>query len=1258
MTTLHHRHLFRVVEKEERRDSLGRRYCTDDNTGKRIPCNKLPAGGQKPQGTSGGAAKPAPKKPKVGRSSGGERAKVAEQALAQAVADIQSGRGLAEATFDAVGDLRELSKARLPALKKTLKALGGKPTGNKALIAAQVADAFAMKVYAQRQAENSKLKPPPPEELAERERKSQELFDFEDPPQPSDGFLDNVDMSEQEFDRRMDEAGLNLNRSQRPEQRRGAFWKAVGKAVFGLVRGAAVAGVAAGTTKILGNMDGVSAIEAMLSGGAMAGGAAMLLFPEVVGKVTRKITEAVAMPEGEGKKALGDDSLQVYEIVLQDRLAQIDRNSLQGRIISSLLKDPTSLKAFAAKLGGGKKTEAKKVQKSADNPYNSLCPVCGEPAKGSCRCMLGNKFCKNGHDWHHCPVHKGVILPGTGHGDPRGFGCHCGRQKSVEKGKKRKDLDFLGVPLVIEYEPGDVREGKGWKRKMNCYYGRIKHTRGKDGDGVDFFLSPDYQSGFGGLVFVVNQIDQDGNFDEHKVLLGFPDYQTAVDCYLANYPKGWKMFETVKVLSIPELKAWLERGDKSVPKRMGGRIKSHLPFIKGSGPCKPGQNPARDGCTAADGHSGPGPSANQSKPGSADGSLLSLSGDSVVVADSVSQALDEASGLIDKFWDTYANTRAPKHEREDAAAEKLGYKSAAALFAEARSALDADPEVAAAVAKLGDVLREDFFGEDYGASAYRDLAEGSSKGAAGIIRALAEKKLPEPTTLIRVDTSVPDDLSVGADFNFDIPKAFTTHSSAGVYEGIKVVIEGAVNGTKVSAISQYGKEGEVFSYHPDGYVVTDKYEDDETGRLTYVMRPKDGEKTAPRKGLQNPPRSVITSPGSPIGGKSPSPPRIDSGASGRVSAAPRNTTPAGFRKKGRSRISTPLTRIIGKRNAATILKGDLEGQPCTAGHTQERDGCIPAGGAGGGKTEAASRVTDRTEAQPKPKAPKSPKPAPVLTNGDLQDLPSGRGPDRFEGHPTAKAPAAKETVDKMLGSPTVQKWLDKSKTREVLNQGNYDQFLGDLMTDLGYDGPPEVVTAEDLDRLVADGHTLCYRGYENHTHADQFRSGDLFVGKGVIGNGYYAAFDHPPSGEQMAGDNPRYRDNPALEMADNYADTVVNPDNVGKGVVTRLVVDKSASLITYREAAQARDEFVAEIDDRIKKLGNTFFSKEKSELKRKLRLLRGAVDGQRPLSRFVIHTGADAIVDPDEGVISILNRTKVKVEDVNYQQHGPAKGKS
>lgn len=37
-------------------------------------------------------------------------------------------------------------------------------------------------------------------------------------------------------------------------------------------------------------------------------------------------------------------------------------------------------------------------------PDTDQCPACGNPAESRCRCFLGDRACRFGHEWHVCPV--------------------------------------------------------------------------------------------------------------------------------------------------------------------------------------------------------------------------------------------------------------------------------------------------------------------------------------------------------------------------------------------------------------------------------------------------------------------------------------------------------------------------------------------------------------------------------------------------------------------------------------------------------------------------------------------------------------------------------------------------------------------------------------------------------------------------------------------------------------------------------------
>lgn len=124
-----------------------------------------------------------------------------------------------------------------------------------------------------------------------------------------------------------------------------------------------------------------------------------------------------------------------------------------------------------------------------------------------------------------------------------------------------------GMEIRIENVRGSVRSGtdaggKTWSNRMAAHYGYIAGTRGADGDAVDVFVGilPEARK-----AWVINQQDQRGGFDEHKVMLGFATEQQARDAYLGSYDRGWRGLHSVIPASISQLKWWLRHGDMARP---------------------------------------------------------------------------------------------------------------------------------------------------------------------------------------------------------------------------------------------------------------------------------------------------------------------------------------------------------------------------------------------------------------------------------------------------------------------------------------------------------------------------------------------------------------------------------------------------------------------------------------------------------------------------------------------------------------------
>lgn len=134
---------------------------------------------------------------------------------------------------------------------------------------------------------------------------------------------------------------------------------------------------------------------------------------------------------------------------------------------------------------------------------------------------------------------------------------------------KKGHLSFGGYDYTVETPKGVTRsgkdeQGKPWSVTMHDTYGYILGKIGVDGDHIDMFINDaaDLDT-FDDNVYVVDQVNPEtGEFDEHKVMYGYPSEEAATEAYLANYSKGWKGLG--KVTSVPKatFDKWLESSDR------------------------------------------------------------------------------------------------------------------------------------------------------------------------------------------------------------------------------------------------------------------------------------------------------------------------------------------------------------------------------------------------------------------------------------------------------------------------------------------------------------------------------------------------------------------------------------------------------------------------------------------------------------------------------------------------------------------------
>lgn len=130
---------------------------------------------------------------------------------------------------------------------------------------------------------------------------------------------------------------------------------------------------------------------------------------------------------------------------------------------------------------------------------------------------------------------------------------------------KKGIIKLSGLEIYIENPAGSIRKGDTWEVVLKHHYGFFAFSKGADGDEVDVFIKAGIKR-FTDKVFIIKQVDQNGVFDEHKVVLGASSIDEAKDIYLSNYTAGWNGFGDIQEVSLLELrnkllKTWSEFDD-------------------------------------------------------------------------------------------------------------------------------------------------------------------------------------------------------------------------------------------------------------------------------------------------------------------------------------------------------------------------------------------------------------------------------------------------------------------------------------------------------------------------------------------------------------------------------------------------------------------------------------------------------------------------------------------------------------------------
>lgn len=257
---------------------------------------------------------------------------------------------------------------------------------------------------------------------------------------------------------------------------------------------------------------------------------------------------------------------------------------------------------------------------------------------------------------------------------------------------KKGHVWVQGLDLSIENPVGSTRsgvgpDGKPWQTQMQAHYGYIRGTKGADGAPIDVFTGPNIAAYVGlkpegDAVFVVDQLDpQSGEFDEHKVLIGYESLEEARQGYLAHYEPGWQGLGAITQTTMGDFKTWTKNFDTSKP------------FGEAPAPTEVSDARAVEGAVADTSGAGDGSSAAESaaQPGGVGVPGTAAEGEARAAAAPEVPAAEVGEGLT--FADVPAELRARIHATVQQHHEGEGVKSVEIPVEQALA--DIDEEIAA-----------------------------------------------------------------------------------------------------------------------------------------------------------------------------------------------------------------------------------------------------------------------------------------------------------------------------------------------------------------------------------------------------------------------------------------------------------------------------------------------------------------------------------------------------------------------------------
>lgn len=211
-------------------------------------------------------------------------------------------------------------------------------------------------------------------------------------------------------------------------------------------------------------------------------------------------------------------------------------------------------------------------------------------------------------------------------------------------------------------------------------------------------------------------------------------------------------------------------------------------------------------------------------------------------------------------------------------------------------------------------------------------------------------------------------------------------------------------------------------------------------------------------------------------------------------------------------------------------------------------------------------------------------------------------------------------------SSTLEAWLTRGPS--LPPSEGHDDFLRELLEEIGFGGLPHLVSRLELDAFIRRGEVELFRGVTGPEFADALRRGRLYAGTGAAGNGIYTV----------------------IAARQDYARTKATE----LGTMVRMSLKAGARVVDDATLDLEMGDELARMygtaDEQIARLRATAPASGRREaVEREIARIGREADRRELLlytdpGRFAAFKGYDAVRIEARGVYLVLNRTALRVE--------------